>query len=66
MCYRDSLVVGDARGNTAICTLWMRRDLLGDLPKGSFSLIGNLTARTSSARTSPLEWTTPTANASSA
>jgi thymidylate synthase len=42
ICYRDELIVGNAKCNTAICTLWMKKDLIEDLPREKFSLIGNL------------------------
>lgn len=42
VCYKDDLIVGNARSNTAICTLWMKKDLIGGLPRDKFSLIGNL------------------------
>jgi thymidylate synthase len=42
VCYRDDLILGNVNSNTAICTLWTKRDLLEGLPKDKFSLIGNL------------------------
>ena len=42
VCYRDDLIVGNVRSNTAICTLWMKKDLIEGLPRDKFSLIGNL------------------------
>lgn len=42
VCYKDDLIIGNENSNTAICTLWTKRELLGGLPKDKFSLIGNL------------------------
>src|SRR5271157_273850 len=42
ICYKDDLIVGNVRSNTAICTLWMKKDLIDGLPRDKFSLIGNL------------------------
>jgi thymidylate synthase len=40
--YRNELIVGNKKSNIAICTLWTPIEKLGDLPKESFSIIGNL------------------------
>ena len=42
ICFKDQLIIGNPYSNTAICTLWNRRDLLDGLPKEKFAVIGNL------------------------
>ncbi len=42
VCYKDELIIGNAKSNTAICTLWTKRELLDGIPKGKFVVIGNL------------------------
>jgi thymidylate synthase len=42
ICYKEDLILGNAKNNTAICTLWTKREMLDDLPKDKFSVIGNL------------------------
>ncbi len=40
--YKGELIIGNPKSNTAICTLWTKRELLDEIPKDKFCVIGNL------------------------
>ncbi|MEM4098123.1 MAG: hypothetical protein QXS81_05510 [Candidatus Micrarchaeaceae archaeon] len=40
--YKDELILGNPASNVAIYTLWTRKELLSELPRDKFAIIGNL------------------------